>query len=265
VAGHIAFDLDTAPGGSRRLARVTIAQPARRNAISQAMARELAAVFDRIAADSSVGCVLLTGEGALAFSAGADITEFGDQRGNPEVARHFDAVFQGAADAIGRCPQPVVAAIRGACVGGGLQMAMQCDVRIAGQSARFGVPVNKLGFAAAWGEIAPMVRIAGAPFTLELLLEGSIVGSARAVRAGLVNRVVDDDAVLATAEAAAVRVLAGAPQVARWHKQFVRRLADPKELSEAEIAEAYLGFGSADYAEGRSAFADKRQPRFTGQ
>jgi enoyl-CoA hydratase/carnithine racemase len=265
VAGHIRFDLDPARTGPGRLARVTIAQPARRNAITQAMARELAAVFDRIAADASVACVLLTGEGTLAFSAGADITEFGTERSNPEVARHFDNVFQGAADAIGRCPQPVVAAIRGACVGGGLQMAMQCDVRIAGQSSRFGVPVNKLGFAAAWGEIAPMVHIAGAPFTLELLLEGAIVGSARALQAGLVNRVVDDDAVLAEAEAAAARMLAGAPQVARWHKQFVRRLADPQQLSEAEIAEAYAGFGTADYAEGRSAFADKRQPRFTGQ
>ncbi len=264
MAGSIDVVIDPAAESVRRLARVTISQPERRNAITQQMARDLAAAFDRIAGDDSIGCVLLSGAGALAFSAGADITEFGAQRSSPEVAREFDRIFQGAADAIGRCPLPVVAAIRGACVGGGLQMAMQCDLRIAGSSSRFGVPVNRLGFAAAWGEIAPMVRIAGAPFTLELLLEGAIVGSARALEAGLVNRVVDDEAVLAEAEAAAERILAGAPQVARWHKQFVRRLADPRELSEAEIAEAYAGFGTADYAEGRQAFIDKRVPSFKG-
>lgn len=247
------------------LARVTIAQPARRNAITQGMALELARVFDTLAADPQVRCVLLTGDGPLAFSAGADITEFGSRRGDPAMAAEFDRVFQGAADAIGRCPQPVVAAIRGACVGGGLQMALQCDLRIAGQSARFGVPVNKLGLAAAWGEIEPMVRIAGSAFTLELLLEGSIVDSARALQVGLVNRVVADDEVLAQAEASAARILAGAPQVARWHKRFVQRLADPRGLSAEELAEAYACFGTADYAEGHSAFVAKRTPRFVGR
>jgi enoyl-CoA hydratase/carnithine racemase len=248
-----------------RLAWVTIAQPARRNALSQAMALELARGFQALSAREDIGCVVLQGEGEAAFCAGADITEFGTERGDPEVAKRFDAVFQGAADAVGDCRHPVIAAIRGACVGGGLQLAMPCDLRIAGEGARFGVPVARLGLTAAWGELAPMVRIAGPAFTLELLLEGAIVGAPRALAAGLVNRVVADEAVPAEARAAAARILAGAPLVARWHKRFVRRLTEPGALAPEEIEAAYACFGTADYAEGWRSFVQKRAPRFEGR
>jgi enoyl-CoA hydratase/carnithine racemase len=248
-----------------RLAVVEISQPNKRNALSQQMALDLRETLQALSARDDVGCVLLRGDGPLAFCAGADISEFGERRGDPDVARQFDAVFQGAADAIGGCRHPVVAAIRGACVGGGLQLAMQADIRLAGRNARFGVPVSKLGLAAAWGELAPMVQLAGAAVTLEILLEGGLIGAERAASVGLVNRVVDDEALAAEAQATAERILAGAPLVARWHKQFVRRLQNPRELSADELAQAYACFGTADYQEGWQAFLAKRTPAFRGQ
>jgi len=248
-----------------RLARVIISQPARRNALTQSMAIELRRRFDELGADGSVGCILLRGAGEQAFCAGADISEFGERRGDPAVAREFDRVFQSAADGIGTCPHPVIAQIQGACVGGGLQLAMQCDLRICGASSRFGVPVSRLGLAAAWGELEPMVHLAGAAFTLEVLLEGTLVDAARAERSGLVNRVVADDAVDSEARAAAERILAGAPLVARWHKRFVRRLLEPRPLEPAEIDEAYACFATADYREGYETWLAKTKPRFTGR
>jgi enoyl-CoA hydratase len=248
-----------------RLAVVEISQPARRNALTQQMALDLRDSLQAMSARDDVGCVLLRGDGPLAFCAGADISEFGERRGDPEVARQFDAVFQGAADAIGQCRHPVVAAISGACVGGGLQLAMQADLRLAGRGARFGVPVSKLGLAAAWGELAPMVQLAGPAVTLEILLEGGLIGAERAAAVGLVNRVVDDDTLPAEAEACVRRILAGAPLVARWHKQFVRRLQSPGPLSADEIAQAYACFGTADYQEGWQAFLAKRTPAFQGR
>jgi enoyl-CoA hydratase len=247
-----------------RLAVLEISQPAKRNALTQQMALDLRDAMKALSARDDVGCVLLRGDGPLAFCAGADISEFGERRGDPEVARQFDAVFQGAADAIGQCRHPVVAAICGACVGGGLQLAMQADLRVAARSARFGVPVSKLGLAAAWGELAPMVQLAGAAVTLEILLEGGLIGAERAAAVGLVNRVVDDEALAGEAQGCVDRILAGAPLVARWHKQFVRRLQDPGPLSAEELAQAYACFGTADYREGWQAFLAKRAPAFQG-
>jgi enoyl-CoA hydratase len=246
------------------VAVVTIHQPAKRNALTQAMAVELVQVFAALKRDDALRCVILRGAGEQAFCAGADIREFGERRGDPEVAAAFDRVFQGAADAIGECPHPVIAAIDGACVGGGLQLAMQCDLRVASAGARFGVPVARLGLAAAWGELKPMVDLAGAAVTLELLLEGTLIDAERALAVGLINALTPAPA-YAAAHERAQRIAAGAPLVARWHKQFIRRLLDPRALSAAELAEAYACFATADYREGYGAFLAKRLPQFRGQ
>ena len=158
-----------------------------------------------------------------------------------------------------------MALIQGACVGGGLLVACQCDIRICNASARFGVPVKNLGLVEAYDELQGMMRVAGRAATLEILLEGRIWGAREAYEKALVNRVVADDKVLEESFATARRIAEGAPLAARWHKKFERRLADPKPLSAAEFDESYACFDTEDFREGVSAFLAKRKPVFKGK
>ena len=135
------------------------------------------------------------------------------------------------ARALAACRHPLVAQIHGICVGGGLEIAALCDLRICGESSRFGAPIKNLGLVMAYAEMAPLIALVGRAVTLELLLEGRILDAAEAKEKGLVTRVVPDADVAAEARAAAQRIAEGAPLVARWHKKFARRLADPRPLT----------------------------------
>jgi enoyl-CoA hydratase/carnithine racemase len=158
-----------------------------------------------------------------------------------------------------------VALIQGACVGGGLLIASQCDLRIANTSSRFGVPVKNLGLTESYDELRTMMRVIGPAASLELLLEGRIWDSREAYEKGLVSRVVADSEVVAEAYATARRIAEGAPLVARWHKKFVRRLLDPRALTEAEYDEGYACFDTEDFRAGVAAFLAKRKPEFSGR
>jgi len=158
-----------------------------------------------------------------------------------------------------------VALIQGACVGGGLLIASQCDLRICNESARFGVPVKNLGLTESYDELQAMMRVIGPAASLEILLEGRIWGAREAYEKGLVSRVVPDAEVAGEAYATARRIADGAPLVARWHKKFIRRLADPRPLGAEEYAESYACFDTEDFRTGYRAFLEKRKPRFTGR
>ena len=163
------------------------------------------------------------------------------------------------------CPHPTVAVVRGICVGGGLIIAACCDVVVCAESSRFGAPVNRLGATMAYEEMAPLLAAAGAGAVLEILLTGDLVGARRAREMGIVNRIVPDGGVGEAGGEIARRIAAGAPLVNRWHKKFVRRMADARPLSEEERAEAYEAFRTRDYREGTAAFVEKRTPRFRGE
>ena len=163
---------------------------------------------------------------------------------------------------VARCRHPTVALIRGACVGGGLEIAAMCDLRIAGQSSRFGIPVNRLGLTMAYGELMGLLALVGRAVALEILLEGRVFEADEALRKGLVNRVVPDEKVEEEAYAAARRIAEGAPLVNRWHKQFIERLAVRAELSGGEWDEGFACFDTQDYREGVAAFLEKRKPVF---
>src|SRR5215510_2587788 len=156
------------------------------------------------------------------------------------------------------CRHPMVALIQGACVGGGLLVASQCDLRICNQSARFGVPVKNLGLIEAYDELQGMLKVVSRAAALEILLEGRIWGAREAYEKGLVNRVVSDDKVVEEAYATARRIAEGAPLAARWHKKFVRRLAEPRKLTRKEYLESYACFDTEDFREGVAAFLAKR-------
>ena len=216
------------------IATVALNNPERLNALSRAMWERLGAVMAELSADDSLRCVVIRGAGTKAFAAGADIAEFERERGNVEQAREYGRAIEHAIRALAQCRHPVVAMIHGACVGGGLEIACLCDLRICGESSRFGVPVKNLGLVMAYAELQGLIELCGKAGALEIALEGRVFGAAEAKAMGLVNRVVPDDRVEEEAYATARRIAEGAPLVARWHKKFIHRLMDPRPLTPEE-------------------------------
>ncbi|MFY4258790.1 enoyl-CoA hydratase/isomerase family protein [Achromobacter xylosoxidans] len=247
-----------------RLARVTLSHPGRLNAITVGMWRELRDVFTRIAADDDVRCVIVRGEGGN-FAAGADIREFPAERADAAgVQRYHREVLAPALQAVAQCPHPVVAQIEGVCVGGGLEIACQCDLRIAGESARFGVPINRLGFPMAPDEMRGLLALAGRAATLAILLEGRVFGAAEARDLGLLTRIVADADVAAQALRSAERICQGAPLAARINKRLSARLAQGGALTEAEYQDYFSYADSRDHKEGVRAFLAGVDPYFSG-
>jgi enoyl-CoA hydratase/carnithine racemase len=229
------------------------------------MWQQLGETIARLSADDSLRCIVLRGAGEKAFSPGNDISEFETVRANKAQAREYGKIMHATAQALAACRHPLVAQIHGICVGGGLEIAALCDIRICGQSSRFGAPIKNLGLVMAYPEMLPLVRLVGSAVALEILLEGRIFDAAEAKDKGLVTRIVADDQVAAEARATAERIAEGAPLAARWHKKFARRLADPRPLTEAEYDECFDCFDTEDFRIGYRAFLAKEKPRFVGK
>jgi enoyl-CoA hydratase len=259
MADAVYFERDGA------IATVVLNNPDKLNAMSFAMWMRLGEIMRELDPDETLRCVVLRGAGEKAFAAGADISEFETTRKNAAVAKDYGEKIEATMRAVAECRHPTVAMIHGVCVGGGLEVASQCDMRICGESSRFGIPINKLGLVVGYGEMSGVMALTGRSVALEILLEGRVFGAVEAKDKGLVNRVVADALVEAEALAAARRIAAGAPLVARWHKKFARRLADPRPLTETERDEAYACFDTEDYRIGFKAFLAKRKPEFKGK
>ncbi|GIL06722.1 MAG: enoyl-CoA hydratase [Betaproteobacteria bacterium] len=247
------------------IATVVLNRPDKLNALTRAMWAELGDTVSALSRDTAVRCIVLRGAGDKAFSPGNDISEFATQRSNKQQAIEYGKAMHATAAALANCPTPLVAQIHGICVGGGLEIAALCDIRICGQSSRFGAPIKNLGLVMAYPEMLPLVRLVGPAVALEILLEGRVFDAAEAKDKGLVTRVVSDDLVAAEARATAERIAEGAPLTARWHKKFARRLADPRPLTEAEYDECFDCFDTEDFRIGYRAFLAKEKPRFVGR
>ena len=247
------------------IATVVLNRPAKLHALTRPMWRELGETVKRLAADDTLRCIVLRGAGEKAFSPGNDIAEFATERADKAQAIEYGRVMHATATALAECRHPLVAQIHGVCVGGGLEIAALCDLRICGASSRFGVPIKNLGLVMAYAELAPLVRLVGSSVALEILLEGRIFDAAEAKDKGLVTRVVADDRVAAEAQETAERIAEGAPLAARWHKRFARRLADPRALAAEELDECFDCFDSEDFRIGYAAFLAKRKPGFVGR
>jgi enoyl-CoA hydratase len=240
-------------------------RPDKLNAMTKPLWARLGEAVRALDADESVRCIVLRGAGGKAFSPGNDIAEFETERSNAEEARAYGKIMHGTLAALGQCRHPIVALIEGICVGGGLEIAALCDLRICGESSRFGAPVNRLGLVMAHAELAALLGLVGRAASLEILLEGRIFGAAEAKEKGLVTRVVPDDKVSDEAYATGRRIADGAPLVARWHKQFVRRLEQGTPLSAAEIDDGFTCYDTEDFRIGYKAFLDKVKPKFEGR
>lgn len=247
------------------IATVVLNRPERRNAFDLAMWIRLGEVMQDLNADDTLRCIVLRGAGGKAFAAGADIAEFEKLRFSAEQAEAYGEKMHPAFEAIEHSPHPTVALIEGACVGGGLELALKCDLRITNRSGKFGIPINRLGHVLPWVGLLPLVQLCGRAVAMEILVEGRILSAEEAYVKGLVNRVVADEEVEAEVYGTAKRIAAGAPLAARWHKQLSLRALDPRPLSEEEAQEPYRSCDTEDYKAGVRAFLNKEKPSFEGR
>jgi enoyl-CoA hydratase/carnithine racemase len=247
------------------VAVLTLSNPGKLNAVNVAMWRELRAFFDGLAErEPLLRAVIVRGAGGT-FVSGGDIEEFPAFRFDEARLRDFhENIVAPALEAMYRCDVPLVAQIERACVGGGLEIASQCDIRIAGTSSRFGAPIARLGFPMAPDEMASVVRVTGLATAAEILLEARLFDAAAALQRGLIHRVMPDGDVALEAEATAKRIAAGAPQAARFNKRTLRLIAPQFHFSEAERVALASYASGPDHREGISAFIEKRAPKFTG-
>jgi enoyl-CoA hydratase len=248
------------------LAWVVIDQPAKLNALTAAMWKRLPIAIAEADADASIRVVIVRGEGHRAFSAGADISEFDTAR-EGDAAAAYDALNHAAFDALSGASKPVIAMIEGFCLGGGLGLALCCDLRVAAEGAQFSLPPAKLGLGYHPRWIKPLLACVSPASAKELLFTGERFGTHNALRMGLLNRLTPTDALESEVRGLAGTIAANAPLTIHAAKQaidaFAPSLAAETMRNLTELAEQCLT--SEDYAEGRRAFREKRKPQFHGR
>jgi enoyl-CoA hydratase/carnithine racemase len=247
--------------GGGVVASVVLANPGKFNAMSRAMWRELRALFQELNQQADLRCVIVAGEGGH-FCAGGDIAEYPGFRFDETTLREFhEGDVWGGLKAVLDCPVPVIAQIEGNCMGAGVEIASCCDIRIAGQSARFGAPIARLGFPMAPREAQLVAREAGISLARAMLLEAAVFDAEQMLQQGFLNTVVADADVASEVSQRASRLAALAPQAMRLNKQTIRAFAPPEPGEEA-LRSAYAYADSAEHREGIAAFLAKRPPAF---
>ena len=246
--------------------RVVFNQPEKRNAMSVDMWGGLGQALDLFADDPRVRCVVLQGAGDKAFVSGADISQFEKNRANADAQQEYDRLTSAGRAKLSAFRKPVIAQIRGFCMGGGLGIAMSCDIRIASDDSQFGIPAAKLGIAYGFDMVRALVDLVGPAHAHMILMTGERFPAAEAERIGLVNRVVPAAELGATVARLAATLASNAPLSLLANKLTVKTvLKDPAERDMAALRAAMAAcFDSADYREGRRAFMEKRKPVFTG-
>ena len=241
--------------------------PKRLNAVSLEMTEALPVIYDAYEERDDVRVVVLRGAGERAFVSGADISEFEKNRSSEESRRIFDEKGKIAAARIEAFTKPVIAMVRGYCIGGGLMTALKADIRIASDDAQFGIPAARLGLGYGFSGVAPLVDLVGPAAANEILFSARRFSADEALRMGLVNRVVPGSALEPAVLELARTIADNAPLTVRAAKFAIRQCArDPgaRDLDgAARLVEAC--FRSEDYVEGRRAFMEKRRPAFQGR
>jgi enoyl-CoA hydratase/carnithine racemase len=249
------------------IAVIHLNRPQLRNAMSFAMWRRLSSIFEDLGADRAVRSIVLTGAGG-SFCAGADISEFAVLRSSPDGGGAYSKAVDDAEHAIVNCPKPTIAAISGACVGGGLALAVCCDFRLADRSAYFAVPAARLGIVYGVTETRLLVSAVGATRAKEILFSGHRIDAIAAANIGLATHpvITPDSDVLTTALAMAGSLASSAPLTIAGAKLIVGALVDGDLDAQAAKISAIMhaSITSQDYKEGVAAFTEKRAPRFTG-
>ena len=209
---------------NNHLVEVVINRSEKLNAMTKPMWIELGKIFKKLSKNKNLRCIIIRGEGGKSFSPGNDIGEFKKERSSSKLAKSYGKYLHGTLGAIFNCPIPTVALIEGICVGGGLEIAGCCDLRICGKSSRFGIPIKRLGLTMAAKELEVLLSVVSYSTAMEILFEGRVFSAQEALEKRLVNKVVDDKDVAKEVYKSAELICEGAPKVARWHKQFARNI-----------------------------------------
>ena len=241
---------------------VSLNRPEKLNALTKPMWKELGQVFKKLNKDKNLRCIIIRGKGGKSFSPGNDISEFEKERSSSKLAKVYGVHLHGTLRTIQECPIPVIALIEGICVGGGMEIAACCDLRICGESSRFGVPIKRLGLTMAAKELEALLKITPYAIAMEILLEGKIMNAKEAYKKNLVNRVVPDSEVENEAYRSAELICEGAPMVARWHKQFAREILKTGKVSSKLNNLGYKCYDTEDFQIGYKSFLTKIKPKF---
>ncbi len=241
--------------------------PARHNAVSLEMWEAMPRILAGFEADDAIRCIILGGAGGKAFVSGADISKFGENRSTPELVKASDARSEAANRALRECPKPTIAMIRGYCIGGGVAVALACDLRIAGQGSRFGVPAARLGLGYRMTGVKKLVDIVGPAFAKEIFFTARQFTAEEAFAMGLVNRVVPQAELETYVADYARRIADNAPLTVNSIKRIVGEVLKDPEARDLALCDRLVRecFESVDYAEGRRAFMEKRKPVFAGR
>jgi enoyl-CoA hydratase len=248
------------------IARIVFNQPEKRNAVSLEMWEAVEAAVSRFAADPSVRILILSGAGGKAFVSGADVSKFESERASEEAVAHYNATTKRVYDLVEAFPKPTIAQIDGFCVGGGVALALCCDLRICGAGSQFAIPAAKLGLGYGYSGLKRLVDVVGPSFAKEIFFTARRFDAEEARIMGLVNRVVPDGEVEAAAEETARTIAANAPMTVASVKFIVGQTLAPESERDLAACEARVKacFDSQDYVEGRRAFLEKRKPNFVG-
>ncbi len=246
---------------------LTFNNPARRNALSYAMWDGIAPILEDFATDPDIRVVVLKGAGGEAFCAGADISEFETVRSTPDQVAHYDAAGDRASAGIQGIGKPTIAMIDGFCMGGGMGLALDCDLRIAGESARFGIPAARLGIGYDHSGVSRLIDVVGPSFAKLIFFTGGQFPAAEALAMGLINKLTADDGLEAEVRGMCAAMAEGAPLSHLCMKTTIDELSVRDRAPDLAACEALVArcFESEDYIEGRRAFMEKRKPVFRGR
>ncbi|MBO0712235.1 MAG: enoyl-CoA hydratase/isomerase family protein [Acetobacteraceae bacterium] len=246
---------------------MTFNNPERRNAVSLEMWQGMAALLEHFEQESAVRVVVLRGAGQRAFVAGADISQFEQQRSSPETIAAYDRISKRAGDLLASCSKPTIAMIHGYCIGGGLGIAVGCDLRIADETAKFAIPAARLGLGYDAPGVKKLMDVVGPAYTKDIFFTARHFSAAEALTMGLVNWVVPEAELEGQVRSYCAMIADNAPLTMRALKRTVAELSKASSKVDYEACARWVAecFASQDYIEGRRAFMEKRRPQFRGE